>query len=98
MTPYYLHHPDAAPGTQHFRVSLNEGLEIIALRADAGAMQLNPRPDHLEGEKVAIGAAFQPVGSPGRYRAISPSMDSRFSGQIPPTTSRPGFLLSIPPL
>ncbi|MEE2643856.1 MAG: lysine 2,3-aminomutase, partial [Myxococcota bacterium] len=29
VIPYYLHHPDLTPGTQHFRVSLREGLEIM---------------------------------------------------------------------
>ncbi len=30
MTPYYLHHPDRAPGTAHFRVTLDRGCEIYA--------------------------------------------------------------------
>jgi lysine 2,3-aminomutase len=29
VKPYYLHHPDLAPGTSHFRMSLKEGLEIV---------------------------------------------------------------------
>ena len=28
VIPYYLHHPDKAPGTSHFRLPLREGLEI----------------------------------------------------------------------
>jgi lysine 2,3-aminomutase len=33
VRPYYLHHPDLTVGTQHFRVSLDEGLELTrALR------------------------------------------------------------------
>lgn len=33
VKPYYLHHPDLAPGTGHFRLSIAEGLEIVrALR------------------------------------------------------------------
>jgi lysine 2,3-aminomutase len=33
VRPYYLHHPDLAPGTAHFRVSLAEGQELVkALR------------------------------------------------------------------
>ncbi|MCA8934498.1 MAG: lysine 2,3-aminomutase, partial [Rhodospirillaceae bacterium] len=33
VKPYYLHHPDAAPGTAHFRLSLAEGQAIAgALR------------------------------------------------------------------
>ncbi|HEY8191185.1 MAG TPA: lysine-2,3-aminomutase-like protein [Alphaproteobacteria bacterium] len=29
VKPYYLHHPDLAPGTSHFRMSLKEGLAIV---------------------------------------------------------------------
>ncbi|AJC81561.1 L-lysine 2,3-aminomutase [Rhizobium etli bv. phaseoli str. IE4803] len=30
VKPYYLHHPDLAPGTGHFRLSINEGQRIVA--------------------------------------------------------------------
>jgi lysine 2,3-aminomutase len=30
VKPYYLHHPDLAPGTSHFRVSLEEGQALVA--------------------------------------------------------------------
>ncbi|MGV8937222.1 MAG: lysine-2,3-aminomutase-like protein [Allorhizobium sp.] len=30
IKPYYLHHPDLAPGTSHFRLSIAEGQEIVA--------------------------------------------------------------------
>ena len=29
IKPYYLHHPDFAPGTSHFRLSIKEGQEIV---------------------------------------------------------------------
>ena len=33
VKPYYLHHPDLAPGTGHFRLSIKEGQAIMrALR------------------------------------------------------------------
>jgi lysine 2,3-aminomutase len=33
VRPYYLHHPDLAPGTAHFRVSIAEGQALVkALR------------------------------------------------------------------
>jgi len=33
IKPYYLHHPDLAPGTSHFRVPIERGLELVrALR------------------------------------------------------------------
>lgn len=31
IKPYYLHHADLAPGTSHFRTSVNEGQEIVRL-------------------------------------------------------------------
>ena len=30
VKPYYLHHPDLAPGTSHFRLSLEEGQALVA--------------------------------------------------------------------
>jgi lysine 2,3-aminomutase len=30
VKPYYLHHPDLAPGTDHFRVSIAEGQALVA--------------------------------------------------------------------
>ncbi|WP_284777190.1 lysine-2,3-aminomutase-like protein [Agrobacterium sp. lyk4-40-TYG-31] len=30
VKPYYLHHPDLAPGTSHFRVDIEEGQRIVA--------------------------------------------------------------------
>jgi lysine 2,3-aminomutase len=29
IKPYYLHHPDLAPGTSHFRVSIDDGLALM---------------------------------------------------------------------
>jgi lysine 2,3-aminomutase len=29
IKPYYLHHPDLAPGTSHFRLSIEEGLALV---------------------------------------------------------------------
>lgn len=34
IKPYYLHHPDLAPGTSHFRLSIDDGMALVAsLRA-----------------------------------------------------------------
>jgi len=30
IKPYYLHHPDLAPGTSHFRLSIDEGRALVA--------------------------------------------------------------------
>jgi lysine 2,3-aminomutase len=33
VKPYYLHHPDQAPGTSHFRLTVQEGQALVkALR------------------------------------------------------------------
>ena len=41
VQPYYLHHPDLAPGTGHFRVSIAEGQRIMReLRARASGLCL----------------------------------------------------------
>src|SRR4051812_35079666 len=29
IKPYYLHHPDLAPGTSHFRITIEEGLALV---------------------------------------------------------------------
>lgn len=31
IKPYYLHHPDLAPGTSHFRLTIEEGQKIVSL-------------------------------------------------------------------
>jgi lysine 2,3-aminomutase len=41
IKPYYLHHPDLAPGTSHFRVGLQEGLALMkALRARLSGLEM----------------------------------------------------------
>jgi lysine 2,3-aminomutase len=30
IKPYYLHHPDLAPGTSHFRLTIEEGQKLVA--------------------------------------------------------------------
>jgi lysine 2,3-aminomutase len=43
IKPYYLHHPDLAPGTAHFRVSIAEGQALMRqLRA-----RISPAPDYM---------------------------------------------------
>ncbi len=39
VKPYYLHHPDLAPGTGHFRVSIDEGRRLVtALRGSVSGL------------------------------------------------------------
>ena len=44
IKPYYLHHPDLAPGTGHFRVSIKKGRDIVrAMRAALDGYKPSPR-------------------------------------------------------
>lgn len=41
IKPYYLHHPDLAPGTSHFRNSIPEGLALMkVLRAQLSGLEM----------------------------------------------------------
>lgn len=41
IKPYYLHHPDLAPGTSHFRLGIEEGLALMqALRARVSGLAM----------------------------------------------------------
>lgn len=45
IKPYYLHHPDKAPGTGHFRLSLRRGQEIV--QALWGRLSGIARPSYM---------------------------------------------------
>jgi lysine 2,3-aminomutase len=41
IKPYYLHHPDLAPGTSHFRLSIEQGLALVrSLRANLSGLAM----------------------------------------------------------
>jgi lysine 2,3-aminomutase len=41
IKPYYLHHPDLAPGTSHFRLDIGEGLKLVEdLRARVSGLAM----------------------------------------------------------
>jgi lysine 2,3-aminomutase len=41
IKPYYLHHPDLAPGTSHFRLGIEDGLALVrALRAQVSGLAM----------------------------------------------------------
>jgi len=41
IKPYYLHHPDLAPGTSHFRLGIEQGLELMrALRGQLSGLAM----------------------------------------------------------
>ncbi|MBI3442064.1 MAG: lysine-2,3-aminomutase-like protein [Proteobacteria bacterium] len=60
IKPYYLHHPDLAPGTGHFRLSVDEGQELTA--ALQGHMSGIAQPRYML--DIPGGFGKVPVGSP----------------------------------
>jgi lysine 2,3-aminomutase len=67
IKPYYLHHPDLAPGTAHFRLSIAEGQAIVAeLRARVSGLAMPTYVLDIPGGhgKVPVGPTY--VGEGGR--------------------------------
>jgi lysine 2,3-aminomutase len=61
VRPYYLHHPDLAPGTAHFRVALEVGQELMRLlRARVSGLCLPTYVLDIPGGfgKVPVGPAY----------------------------------------
>jgi len=75
IRPYYLHHPDRAPGTAHFRVSLAEGRALVdGLRGRVSGLCQPAYVLDIPGGhgKVPAGAAWIDGGEDGRYAARDP--------------------------
>lgn len=73
VKPYYLHHPDMAPGTGHFRLSIAEGQAIMkALRSRISGLCIPAYILDLPGGhgKVSIGDGTLREIEPGRYEVI----------------------------
>ena len=71
VKPYYLHHPDMAPGTAHFRLSIAEGQAIVAaLRGRlSGLAQPTYVLDIPGGEgKVPVGPGYLGDGEVADWR------------------------------
>ena len=70
IKPYYLHHPDLAPGTSHFRLSIAEGQSLIrALRSKVSGLCI---PAYIldlpDGHgKVSLGDGMLSETTPGHY-------------------------------
>jgi lysine 2,3-aminomutase len=71
VKPYYLHHPDLAPGTSHVRLPIAKGLALMeALRRRVSGLALPAYVLDLpggHGKARLESAACQPAG-PGRWR------------------------------
>ena len=67
VRPYYLHHPDLAPGTAHFRVSLEVGQALMrALRGRVSGLCLPTYVLDLPGGFGKVPAEAGHVGEPRR--------------------------------
>ena len=77
VKPYYLHHPDLAPGVGHFRLPVEEGRRIVAdmLRQVSGLA----RPAYVldipggYGKVPLMGAAVTAGAGPGQWLAEDPA-------------------------
>jgi lysine 2,3-aminomutase len=75
VKPYYLHHPDKAEGTGHFRVSIAEGQEIM--RRLRGRLSGLAQPSYVIDipggfGKVPIGPGYLKELGPGEYEIADP--------------------------
>jgi lysine-2,3-aminomutase-related protein len=73
VKPYYLHHPDMAPGTGHFRLSIEEGQAIMrALRSRVSGLCIPAYILDLPGGygKVALGEDNVHRVKDGTYRIV----------------------------
>ncbi len=80
VKPYYLHHPDMAPGTGHFRLSIAEGQAIMqALRSKVSGPCIPTYILDLPGGhgKVSIGDGMLREIEPGRYAVTDRNGDLR---------------------
>ena len=89
VKPYYLHHPDLAPGTSHFRLEISEGQRIVAaLRGHVSGLCQPTYVLDIPGGfgKAAIGTSAVRAAADGCY-AVS---DYRGEEHVyPPTADVP---------
>jgi len=71
IKPYYLHHPDMAPGTAHFRLGLDEGRAIF--RALRGRVPGHALPTYVL--DIPGGAGKVPVDAPWVREAVDGSFE-----------------------
>lgn len=74
VRPYYLHHPDLAPGTSHFRVSIEAGQALMrVLRCRLSGLCLPTYVMDLPGGfgKVPIDAGHVGTLTPSRLRQVA---------------------------
>ena len=76
VKPYYLHHPDLAPGTGHFRLGIGEGQRLVGrLRGRVSGLCQPSYVLDIPGGwgKAPIGpSAVAPGGGPGEWVVTDP--------------------------
>jgi len=96
IKPYYLHHPDLAPGTSHFRVGIEEGLALVRdLRAKLSGLAMPNYMLDIPGgfgkvplesdavEKTATGYRIRDArGTWHEYPEKQPSREGRIAKQF----------------
>ena len=66
VKPYYLHHPDLAPGTSHFRLSIAEGRRIVSeLRSKVSGLCMPHYILDIPGGHGKVSLAESPVSDLG---------------------------------
>jgi lysine 2,3-aminomutase len=66
IKPYYLHHPDLAPGTGHFRMTVEEGRAIVsALRAKVSGLAMPAYILDIPGGHGKVQLSDSPVRASG---------------------------------
>jgi lysine 2,3-aminomutase len=77
VKPYYLHHPDLAPGTGHFRLGIDEGQRLVAaLRGRVSGLCQPTYVLDIPGGfgKVPVAAsAARPASEPGGWLVTDPA-------------------------
>jgi lysine 2,3-aminomutase len=77
VKPYYLHHPDLAPGTGHFRLAIDEGQRLAAgLRGPVSGLCQPTYVLDLPGGsgKVPLSpSAARPAEAPGQWIVTDPA-------------------------
>lgn len=76
IKPYYLHHPDLAPGTSHLRVSVERGRELVA--ALRGRVSGLCQPEYVLDipggfGKVPVGPSWVAPDGDGQWRVTDPN-------------------------
>jgi lysine 2,3-aminomutase len=76
IQPYYLHHPDLAQGTGHFRVGIRTGLQLLGqlqgtLPGDAIPRYVLDTPGGFG--KVPVQYPYLTETNPGEYRIETPA-------------------------